>query len=169
MREGEIEVMIKLKVDLEMIASAMDDVARVDMDYYLDKETGKVIFLLEETSRYAEEEKDENLRERLPDWQKKDIKVAQDILFKNPDGYIYIPEGSPSNGYQLMVEFTETIEDDLLREKLNIALDGKGAFRRFKNVIADYPDYREKWFTFRDDKINKKVIEWLNSMGIEPV
>ena len=71
MREGEIEVMIKLKVDLEMIANAMDDVARVDMDYYLDKETGEVIFLLEETSRYAEEEKDENLREGLPDWQKK--------------------------------------------------------------------------------------------------
>jgi len=70
MREREIEVMIKVKVDLEMIASAMDDVARVDMDYYLDKETGEVIFLLEETSRYAEEEKDENLREELPDWQK---------------------------------------------------------------------------------------------------
>ena len=53
--------MIKLKVDLEMIASAMDDVARVDMNYYLDKETGEVIFLLEERSRYAEEGKDENL------------------------------------------------------------------------------------------------------------
>ena len=168
MREGEIEVMIKLKVDLEMIASAMDDVARVDMNYYLDKETGEVIFLLEEVSRYVEEE-DENLRKELLDWQKKDIKVAQNILFKNPDRYIYIPEGSPCNGYHLMVEFNETIEDDLLRDKLNIALDGKGAFRRFKNVIADYPDYREKWFTFRDEKINKKVIEWLNSMGIEPV
>ena len=160
--------MIKLKVDLEMIASAMDDIARVDMNYYLDKETGEVIFLLEEISRYVEEE-DENLRKELLDWQKKDIKVAQDILFKNPDRYIYIPEGSPCNGYDLMVEFAETIEDDLLREKLHIALDGKGAFRRFKNVIADYPDYREKWFRFRDERINKKVIEWLNSMGIEPV
>ena len=160
--------MIKLKVDLEMIASAMDDIARVDMNYYLDKETGEVIFLLEEVSGYVEEE-DENLRKELLDWQKKDIKVAQDILFKNPDRYIYIPEGSPCNGYDLMVEFAETIEDDLLREKMNIALDGKGAFRRFKNVIADYPDYREKWFRFRDERINKKVIEWLNSMGIEPV
>ena len=160
--------MIKLKVDLEMIASAMDDIARVDMNYYLDKETGEVIFLLEEVSRYVEEE-DENLRKELLDWQKKDIKVAQDILFKNPDRYIYIPEGSPCNGYDLMVEFAEKIEDDLLRNKLNIALDGKGAFRRFKNVIADYPDYREKWFRFKDERINKKVIEWLNSMGIEPV
>jgi len=28
-------------------------------------------------------------------------------------------------------------------EKLNIALDGKRAFRRFKNTMADYPDYRK--------------------------
>ena len=160
--------MIKLKVDLEMIASAMDDVARVDMDYYLDKETGEVIFLLVEISRYVEEV-DENSRKELLDWQKKDIKVAQDILFTNPDRYINITEGAPCNGYDLMVEFAETIEDELLREKLSIALDGQGAFRRFKNVIADYPDYREKWFKFRGERINKKVIEWLNSVGIEPI
>ena len=57
----------------------------------------------------------------------------------------------------------------MLREKLSTALDGRGAFRRFKNVIADYPDYSEKWFIFRDERTNKKVIEWLNSMGIESV
>ena len=160
--------MKKLKVDLEMVANAMEDVARVDMEYYLDKETGEVIFLPVEISRYVEEE-DENLRGELLDWQKKDIKVAQDILFINPDRYINIPEGAPCNGYDLMVKFAETIDDELLREKLSIALDGRGAFRRFKNVIADYPDYREKWFIFRDERTNKKVIEWLNSMGIESV
>jgi hypothetical protein len=160
--------MKKLKVDLEMVANAMEDVARVDMEYYLDKETVEVIFLPVEVSRYVEGE-DENLRGELLDWQKKDIKVAQDILFINPDRYINIPEGAPCNGYDLMVEFAETIEDELLREKLSIALDGRGAFSRFKNVIAEYPDYREKWFIFRDERTNKKVIEWLNSMGIESV
>lgn len=162
--------MKKLKVDLEMVANAMEDVDRTDMDYYLDKETGEVIITSEETFGYAEEEEDEdNIREDLPDWQKEDVKLAQDILFKNPDRYICILESPPYKGYNLMVEFAEKVEDELLREKLSIALDGKGAFRRFKNVIADYPDYREKWFKFRDERLNKKVIEWLNSIGIEPV
>ena len=111
----------------------------------------------------------ENLRKELPDWQKKVVKLAQEILLNKPDRYIYIPEGPPCNGYDLMVEFAEKVEDELLREKLSTALDGKGAFRRFKNVIADYPDYREKWFKFRDERINKKVIEWLNSIGIKPI
>jgi len=162
--------MKKLKVDLEMIANAMEDVARMNMDYYLDKETGEVIVTSEETFGYAEEEEDEGkTREDLPDWQKEDIKLAKDILFNNPDRYICIPERPSYEGYNLMVEFTEKVEDELLREKLNIALDGKGAFRRFKNVIADYPDYRGKWFKFRDERLNKEVIEWLNSIGIEPM
>ena len=160
--------MKKLKVDLEMIANAMEDVARMDMEYYLDEETGEVIFIPEEVSRYVEEE-DKNLRKELPDWQKEVVKLAQDILFNNPDRYICIPERPSYEGYNLMVEFTEKVEDELLREKLSIALDGKGAFRRFKNVMLDYPDYREKWFKFRDERINKKVIEWLNNIGIEPV
>ena len=162
--------MKKLKADLEMIANAMEDVARMDMDYYLDKETGEVIITSEETFGYAEEaeEDEDNIGEDLPDWQKEDIKLAQDILFNNPDRYICIPERPSYEGYNLMVEFAEKVEDELLREKLSIALDGKGAFRRFKNVIADYPDYREKWFKFRDERINKKVTEWLNSIGIEP-
>ena len=162
--------MKKLKVDLEMIANAMEDGARVDMDYYLDKETGEVIITSEETFGYAEEaeEDEDNIGEDLPDWQKEDIKLAKDILFKNPDRYICIPERPSYEGYNLMVEFAEKVEEELLREKLYIALDGKGAFRRFKNVIADYPDYREKWFKFRDERLNKKVIEWLSSIGIEP-
>ena len=164
----EVKIMKKLKADMEMIANAMEDVARMDMDYYLDKETGEVIITSEETFRYAEEEDEDKIREGLPDWQKEDIKLAKDILFKNPDRYICIPERPSYEGYNLMVEFAEKVEDELLREKLSIALDGKGAFRRFKNVIADYPDYREKWFKFRDERLNKKVIEWLNSIGIEP-
>jgi len=149
--------MKKLKVDLEMIANAMEDIARVVMEYYLDKETGEVIFIPEEVSRYVEEE-DENLRKELPDWQKEGVKLAQEILLEKPDRYIYIPEGPPCNGYDLMVGFAEKVEDELLREKLSIALDGEGAFRRFKNVIVDYPDYREKWFKFRDERINKKLL-----------
>jgi len=50
--------MKKLKVDLEMIANAMEDVARVDMEYYLDKETGEVIITSEEIFGYAEEDED---------------------------------------------------------------------------------------------------------------
>jgi hypothetical protein len=55
-----------------------------------------------------------------------------------------------------------------LIEKLEIALDGKGAFRRFKNVISDYPEEEKRWFAFKDKRMREEVIEWLNDLGIEP-
>ena len=92
--------MKKLKADLEMIANAMEDVDRMDMDYYLDKETGEVIVTSEEIFGYAEEDEDKT-REDLPDWQKEEIKLAQDILFNNPDRCICIPEKPSYEGYNL--------------------------------------------------------------------
>ena len=44
---------------------------------------GEVVFIPEEISGYVEEE-DENLREELPDWQKEGVKLAREILLKNP-------------------------------------------------------------------------------------
>lgn len=158
--------MKKLKVDLEMIATNMEDVNRYDMDYYLDKKTGEVIPISEEAFRYAEEE---GPREDLPDWEKEEVKLAKEILFEESDRYEHIPERPSYEGYNLMVEFAEMVEDESLKEKLTIALDGKGAFRRFKNVLGDYPDYKGKWFKFKQERLNKEVIEWLNSIGIEPI
>jgi len=43
-----------------------------------------------------------------------------------------------------MVAFTESLEDENLKEKLWIALNGKGAFRRFKDVLLSYPEKREE-------------------------
>lgn len=68
-----------------------------------------------------------------------------------------------------MLEFAGTVKDKNLKEKLDIALDGKGAFRRFKNVIGDYPEEEKRWYSFKDEKMKEEVIDWLNSIGIEPV
>jgi len=159
--------MKELKVDFEMIGMAMEDVSRDYMEYYFDTETGQVITLSEEAARYAEGDED-IIREDLPDWQKAEIEVAKNIRDNNTERYINIPEKPTYESYNMMVDFAEGVEDELLREKLNIALDGKGAFRRFKRVIGDYPDYEKKWFTFKEIRMKEEVIEWLNTIGIKP-
>ncbi|MEF8874966.1 MAG: UPF0158 family protein [Candidatus Thermoplasmatota archaeon] len=60
-----------------------------------------------------------------------------------------------------MQDFIQTVEDEDLREKLWIAIDGKGAFRRFKDVLRLYPDVRERWFEFKDERVERRVVEWL--------
>jgi hypothetical protein len=85
------------------------------------------------------------------------------------EGYlIHIEPLSSSVEYDWMVEFAESVSDPRLREKLEVALDGRGAFRRFKNVLADYPSERECWFAFRDGQLWKAMEEWLVDHDIEP-
>jgi hypothetical protein len=37
-----------------------------------------------------------------------------------------------------------------------------------KDVLADYPDERERWFAFEDHRIHERIVDWLESEGIEP-
>lgn len=85
------------------------------------------------------------------------------------EGYLVpIEPLSSSLEYGWMVEFAGTVTDGRLREKLEVALDGRGAFRRFKNVLADYAADRERWFAFRDTRLREAMIEWLSENDIEP-
>ena len=64
-----------------------------------------------------------------------------------------------------MVEFMESLNDENLKEKLEIALDGRGAFRRFKNVLFDSP--KERNGSNSEIKNKKAVLEWCKENGIE--
>jgi hypothetical protein len=56
-----------------------------------------------------------------------------------------------------------------LRDKLSVALNGRGAFRRFRSVLNDYPAELERWYKFKDDWMREEAIQWLITNGIEPV
>jgi len=70
--------------------------------------------------------------------------------------------------YRWMEEFTRTVHDARLRDQLEVALDGRGAFRRFKNALLDFPAERERWFGFREERLHAAAREWLGELGIEP-
>lgn len=70
--------------------------------------------------------------------------------------------------YRWMEEFTGTVRDARLRGRLEVALGGRGAFRRFKNILLDFPAERERRFAFRDVRLHAAAREWLGELGIEP-
>lgn len=96
---------------------------------------------------------------------------ADDILSRvsrDPDAIVVEPVSSRDQ-YRWMERFIETTEDAELRDRLTAAIDGKGAFRRFKDVLLSYPDERERWFQFRQDLLKVEMDGWLASLNIEPV
>jgi hypothetical protein len=67
-----------------------------------------------------------------------------------------------------MERFIVTVPEPRLQDELWRAIEGRGAFRRFKDVLLSYPSERERWFSFSDRCIHDRMVDWLRFEGIEP-
>jgi Uncharacterised protein family (UPF0158) len=133
--------------DLEMALTSN----RGEWTCYLDLETGEVRMVP---------------MDRLDD----DDELSEDEIDAGLDAgrLIHVEPLGSEVEYRWMEEFAGTVRNVRLRDRLEVALDGRGAFRRFKNVLLDFPAERERWFAFRDERLHAAAREWLGELGIEP-
>jgi len=87
---------------------------------------------------------------------------------ENIEHFVRIEPASSREQYRWMERFVASVSDEALRERLLISIDGKGAFRRFKDVLLAYPAERERWFSYRADLLHWHMHNWLGDHGIEP-
>jgi len=135
----------KLRIALEELRWAVD--AR-DSEYswVLDTETGEVLRLCED--------------DELP--------LSIEKIEEDQTGrFLGIDPEDPHEWYRDMEEFIATVADSRLRELLVVAIAGKGAFRRFKDVLIQAPHERERWFRFQEERVNGRLRAWLAANGIE--
>lgn len=83
--------------------------------------------------------------------------------------YLRIDPVSSREQYRWMERFIATVEEPELRRRLNISIDGKGAFRRFKDALVGHPIDRERWFAFRSERLRSCMESWLTAHGIHSV
>ncbi len=83
--------------------------------------------------------------------------------------YLRIDPVSSREQYRWMERFIATVRDPELRHRLFHAVDGKGAFRRFKDVLTNYPVDRERWFVFRSERVRSCIESWLTAHGVEAI
>ena len=135
-----------LRIDLVELCEAMEN-SSYENEYYLDLATGEILFL----SEYMEDEETDKLRDRID---------------KEPDRYERIPQIESNEGYEDMRDFIATVKNEHLTELLEVAINGKGAFRRFKDLLLNYPEERERWFKFKDDRMQEIALEWLEDIDV---
>ncbi|MET0790057.1 MAG: UPF0158 family protein [Polyangiaceae bacterium] len=83
--------------------------------------------------------------------------------------YMRIEPVSSREQYRWMERFIPMVEEGELRDQLTAAIDGKGAFRRFKDVLMTYGTERERWFAFRSERLRVFMEAWLSAHGLAPV
>lgn len=79
--------------------------------------------------------------------------------------FIPLPTKEEVNDYQIMVNFTETIEDDKKRDWFENAIRGKGAFRRFRATLERF-GMETAWYDFLEASHRELAIEWCEQHGI---
>jgi hypothetical protein len=60
-----------------------------------------------------------------------------------------------------MAEFVAAVHHRRAAELLDRAIAGRGAFRRFKDTLFEFPELREQWFRFRDARSRRRALKWL--------
>jgi hypothetical protein len=69
--------------------------------------------------------------------------------------------------YQDMVDFAEGIRDRAAGRRLSASLQGKGAFRRFKNeVYGNRSELVSAWQAMRDAMARVRAVQWLVDEGL---
>lgn len=83
--------------------------------------------------------------------------------------YMRIDPVSSREQYRWMERFIPMVDDQELQQRLTHAIDGKGAFRRFKDVLMSYGPERERWFAFRSERLRVFMEAWLDAHALVPV
>ena len=88
------------------------------------------------------------------------VRIASD------GNYLRVDPVSSREQYRWMERFIPLVEETDLRDKLAQAIDGKGAFRRFKDVLMSFSTERERWFEFRSERLRTFMEAWLTAHAI---
>ena len=66
-----------------------------------------------------------------------------------------------------MADFADGISDRAAGRRLSQSLQGKGAFRRFKNQVYElHPELISAWHALRDNRARLRAVEWLVNQGL---
>jgi len=133
-------------VDLDMLSTEMESDGSWSSGGYVDLRTGEV---------YGESATDAVL-------------VGEDVaidLDEEPDRWLRFDSIGSRAGWQDMADCAQRLRDARLRERLELAIHGTGAFRRFRDLVHD-EELAEQWYAFSTDRRLGRAREFLAGGGI---
>ncbi len=84
-------------------------------------------------------------------------------------GYLRVDPVSSREQYRWMERFIPMVDNGELRGRLNQAIDGKGAFRRFKDALMAHAEDRERWFVYRSERLRTFMDAWLAAHNLRAI
>jgi predicted nucleotidyltransferase len=94
--------------------------------------------------------------------------TGDELGLGHPDdrGFASIDAIGSGEAYGDMEDFVDRVRDPRARDLLARAIEGRGAFRRFKDTLLEFPELRKAWFEFHDARMERRALEWLAEEGL---
>ena len=141
-----------LAIDFTALESAFESIAMVDPSFDLGP---CAAFLHLETGEIIHSDDPEEIDDLIDD--ETHLELPSDLF--------------EDLGYGMLDAFIATLPEGPRRAELQRAVRGKGAFRRFKNIVFGGGDVELKhlWSWFETRRKRERIVEWLREENIEPV
>lgn len=129
------------RVDVDEIANALSDQTDYEHHWLIDPRTGEIAFWTEDAGVDGQNPVDLDELDLTP--------------IEPLPSYVW---------YQDMADFADAVSDERAGLRSARALDGKGAFRRFKRELyEEYLEIVSAWQAFRDTRAKRRAVEWLRA------
>ena len=145
-------------VSLRALVEEMEALGE-EMRGFVNRRTGELYSSTSELLGKAKESDDEELLE----WEVEMFDKLREIV-ESAD-WLALPTRHASEDYRIMERFCLEHCEDRVQEDLLAAINGRGAFGRFKDGIHRW-GIQEAWYTFRKQALAEDVARWLEAQGI---
>ncbi|WP_320537679.1 UPF0158 family protein [Pseudarthrobacter sp. IC2-21] len=135
-----------LPVDLDMLSTVLEGAVDLSLGGYIDLRTGEVYDGISTDPMMVGED------------------AAIDVE-EEPDRWLRVSLAGSRQAWQDMAAFAERQHDEAIRERLERAIEGKGAFSRFRDVV-DGENLSDQWYAFSADRQTGRAREFLADNGI---
>ena len=102
-------------------------------------------------------------------WPSDDVFIDDEEDDEDEDRWLYAEAIGSHDGYRDMEIFIATVDDPDIADRLQIAINGKGAFRRFKDVLSRWPEEFQRYYQLSSERQRGRARAWLASRGFRPV
>ena len=139
-----------MKVKLEEIIEAIE-FAGMETEYYYDTKNERILLLFD---GMVDGEKNPELFEEIREGFVGD--------------YIPLPGQYDINEYGIMEEFIYELPEGKNQDVLERAMQGRGAFRRFKDKLYDL-NLEQQWYSYKDSAYERIARQWCEIHKIDIV
>ena len=101
--------------------------------------------------------------EEIADCDEQTLRSAQTCM-ENTDRYQLFPTNGLLDEYEIMEDFADIVPVKY-QSKIAYSLNGKGAFRRFKDTVGKL-GLLEEWYTYRDMRYRREAREWCEAVNL---